>query len=202
MHVTSRKLPEIKINNTFFLFFYRTLSLKCSLPKNCLTRRCVVTITEHIWRLEIELNADSGSVRGQNKETFVTERKGGGEVDKAWPRREGSLSLFCMHGGFCGRRSWQGAAVLPPALRQQMLRSKRRPEGTATRRAPSPSLSSPACHTLSPPLHTHPTPPPHTPHTPHCNIQLSTSNGLPINPSNLVIFGSFLASFHLSPQTT
>lgn len=195
MHVTSRKLPEIKINNTFFIYFiFLSHAALEVLPPLKLSRSSprVVTITEHIWRLEIELNADSGSVRGQNKETFVTERKGGGEVDKAWPRREGSLSLFCMHGGFCGRRSWQGAAVLPPALRQQMLRSKRRPEGTATRGAPSPSFSSPACHTwqhFAPHTHTH-------------TLHLSTSNGLPINPSNLVTFGSFLASFDLFPQTT
>lgn len=49
--------------------------------------------------------------------------------------------------GLVWEKELTGAAVLPPALRQQMLRRKRRPEGTATRRAPSPSLSSPACRT-------------------------------------------------------
>lgn len=141
-----------------FLFFitlcpWDALSHKIvSLASRRVCVRCDYYRAHYAWRLEIELNADSASERegAENKEVFLIygdKKKGFGE---AWPRREGSPSLFCMHGGFCGRRSWQGAAVLPPAFRQQLLRKKRRPEGAATRLALSPSLFSPVCLSLSP----------------------------------------------------
>lgn len=109
---------------------------------------CVVTVTDGlklIW-MKTQLRKERG---GENKEVLViyTQTKRGVQV---WPRREGSINLLCMHGGFCGRRSWQGAAVLPPALRQQLLRKRRRPEGAATRLTLSPSLFSPVCLYLSP----------------------------------------------------
>ena len=44
--------------------------------------------------------------------------------------------------------------MLPPALRQQLLRKRRRPEGAATCLALSPSLFSPVCLFLSPNRHT------------------------------------------------
>lgn len=121
------------------VFFPAELS---HLPRAVLV--CVVTITGRSALDGLKLiwikTRSVGGGGGENKEVFVIygETKRGGK--KAWPRREGSLSLFCMHGGFCGRRSWQGAAVLPPALRQQLLRKKRRPEGAATCLALSPSL--------------------------------------------------------------
>lgn len=124
---------ENKQNNTFFISLcpwnvlsYKIVSLAVFV--------CLVSITEHTTFDGLKL---------------IWIKSGG----KAWPRREGRLLLLCMHGGFCGRRSWQGAAVLLPALRQQLLRKRRRAEGDATCLALFPSLFSPVCLFLSPNRH-------------------------------------------------
>lgn len=88
----------------FWFVFYHTLPLKSSCTRNCLSRSSCHHHGAHLtagnWigcRLGLRIK----------RRLFVSGRKGGGEVDQAWPRREGSRSLLCMHGGFCGRRSRQ-----------------------------------------------------------------------------------------------
>lgn len=158
MNLVEHNQSGLKETTIHFFFIsvcpWNVLSRKTVwLAAYCICMCCNYYWAHHVWWLEIDLNKEPASERGEIRRflNYTETKKRGG---KAWPRREGSLSLFCMHGGFCGRRSWQGAAVLPPALRQQLLRKRRRPEGAATCLALSPALFSPVCLFLLPSRHT------------------------------------------------
>lgn len=155
MHLVVHNQSGLKNNNTFSV---SALEMFFLIKLSHLHRACVVTITvfegwKLIW-IKTQLQSEGGEKIRRcllYTETEKGRKKRGQGERAAWT---GSLSLFCMHRGFCGRRSWQGAAVLPPALRQQLLRKRRRPEGAATCLALSPSLFSPVCLFLSASRHT------------------------------------------------
>lgn len=98
----------------------------------CVVFVCNVTISERALFDGLKLIWIKGFRVGERKMWCVGRQKRG-RIKCGQGERAGCCCFAWRGGGVCGRRSWQGAAVLPPALRQQLLRKRRRPEGAAVR---------------------------------------------------------------------
>lgn len=173
MRLTSRKLLEIKINNTFTVFFFFLSLAALEVLLLLKLSQSLVAVSEHIWRLEIELNADSGSPGwgggAQNKDTFVCLLPRGKVAGRWIQRGQGERAAWacfactgaCVGEGADRRRSAASSSQTTDAQKEETSWGH-----CDTSRSFSISLLTclPHTTTLCPP----------------CNMHISTSNGLPI----------------------